>query len=263
MQKIKKVLISFFMLAIVLVFSGCATINYRIDRNDDGSIYETFSVDLNVDEIKTAGYTDSDILNLKNRLEDDFERSIVAFSLRYSLYVPETKSYIDENFEYTNGWDGNSYTLKLKFKTAYMYYLFYNISSEDPYEPIRREEEGTFFKKIIFEDQTIYSDITLFDYADYLLAFPEFDIDDVECSYTYATNNYRWRSDDVDETSYDGNNYTYTWSLSSSDFDKTIQLYFYSANEVSWLIVITFCTLFVCAILLIIAIIKVKKKNKN
>ena len=71
----------------------------------------------------------------------------MAFSLRYSLYVLETKTYIDENFEYTNGWDGNSYILKLKFKTVYMYYLFYNISSEDPYEPIRTEEEGTFFKK--------------------------------------------------------------------------------------------------------------------
>lgn len=263
MKQIKKIIISFFILAIVLVFSGCATVNYRIDRNSDGSIYETFSVSLDVDEIKSAGYSDTDILNLKNKIEDDFERSIVAFSLRYSLYVLETKTYIDENFEYTNGWDGNSYILKLKFKTVYMYYLFYNISSEDPYEPIRTEEEGTFFKKIIYEDQTIYNEITVFDYADYLFDFPEFDVDDVECSYTYATNNYRWRSDDVDETSFDGDNYTYTWNLSSTDFNKTIQLYFYVANEVSWLVVITFSTLFVCAILLIIAIIKAKKKSKN
>ena len=118
-----------------------------------------------------------------------------------------------------------------------------------------------FSKKIIYEDQTIYNEITVFDYADYLFDFPEFDVDDVECSYTYATNNYRWRSDDVDETSFDGDNYTYTWNLSSTDFNKTIQLYFYVANEVSWLVVITFSTLFVCAILLIIAIIKSKEKK--
>lgn len=263
MQKIKKILISVFVLTILLVFSGCATVNYRIDRNDDGSIYETFGVELDVDAIKAAGHSDAEILNLKNKIEDDFEKSIVTFSLRYSFFLAETKAYVDENFEYTNGWDSNKYVLKLKFNSIYMYYLFYNISSDTPYEPTQTIEEGVFFKKIIYEDTTIYNEITLYDIADYLTDFPEFDVDDVDCTYTYATPNYRWRGEGVDVTSYDDNNYTYTWNLSSSDWNEPIRLYFYVANEVSWLVVITFSTLLVCAIMLVIAIIKVKKKNKN
>lgn len=256
MKFFKKVIMSVVLLAVVLVFCGCATASYRIDLNDDGSLSETYEIVLDTDTIKSAGYSDMQIANLKNHIASDLEANFNAFVVRYNSLDADGKAYVDDNFSFSKGWVDDIYTLRLEFDVLYMYYYFYNVSTDSITEPTTVVEEGTFIDKVTYSDTTIFSKITPLDYAYYSVYFPTYDLDDVQYSYTYATGSNRWHAVDADYDTFDGTNFAHTWNITSSNWGDTIELYYHSANEVAWLLLSTFVSLTVCAILLLIAIVK-------
>lgn len=283
----RKFLIIFMLILLTFSLCACGKINATKISNEDGSIDERISIELNMEtilnelepnefeELKIDIYkqTKKEINYIKNK----FDLKIIA-DLAIAI-----KDGNKEKIEYLNNlkngieeiepiWQNNKLTAGVKYKNDTIYKYYYNISDENKNEP--EIEEHFLYNKVIYKGYSIY--VKYFDLYErmnnyYTEKYPEFiDKNKIELNYTYSTDLRREHSN-ADDINYIDGKYYHTWKidennlqkLKTGEMDPEIVIYYNIANSANCIILCLGITFILCAILLIVGIFIVRKNKKK
>lgn len=265
----KKLITIFMSLLCVFFLCGCATVNYNLSVNSDGSVTQTFSVVLNEELLSGKGKTleevKSEIRQTVNDVESKFNAEFLA-----NVTNPEIIAYVIQNKTDAKITMGSNYALiKIDFKTAeaYTYYYSHTLDTED--NSIITNEG--FYKKSNNTSNTVFNDLENNAVAKRWLAFfgeaSGVTLSDCTYSFTYSTPSEHLHSD-ADYVGYDENgNKAHTWYFTADEITgqnaqtgDTINIYRIAVNSPLWY----YLALGLTALLVVVLVVTSKvKENKN
>lgn len=233
----KKLLTVFLMLIMsVILFSGCASVNYSIQIMEDGTVEQSFTVNLNEQELNDAGYQLEDVeqmivgkmntvvsnayTNFANRnLSTDIKQQVLN-SILASVTYPDT----------------NSVKLTLTFNSLTVYRYFYGSlpESDDPQDTTQTETH-LFYDKYIDENQTVYYDLQDNSIAQSVLDYfgGDFTFEDSTYSFSYGTPLMHLYSN-ADEISVEDGVKVHTWNFTYDQVNDNILTYTIGINSGAW-----------------------------
>ena len=274
--KLRSILIIFMLVIMSVCFCACGQVNSSIITNSDGSIEEIVSIQLDVEKVLQAGYTEIQALKDEISLDANVEALKMKEKLnnKINLHLLQTtdentiktlNSYIDGISVYESKWKDNKYTIRVVFENVEVYKYYYNIS--DSSKVIMYEEEHFLYNKVYWYGNTMYlKHRELYDNlkTKYEDNFPNLiNHADAELTYTYCADLRRQHSDADYIEKIDGK-YYHTWLVDKDNTNQQIMFYYNVANTYNWIMVCILITLFITIILLTVVLIKkFKNKKKN
>lgn len=275
--RFKQVLIIFMLIFMSVCFSACGQVNSSIISNEDGSVEEIVSVELDVNKVLQAGYLDiqslKDEISLDAKTEANKMKENLNNKIQLHLLQVESEkdkrtlnSYIDGISAYESKWKDNVYTIRVVFENMDIYKYYYNISDDNKVE--MKEEEHFFYNKVYWYGNTMYlKHRDLFESLKdkYDTKYPNLiNQTDAELTYTYCADLRRQHSD-ADYVERIDSKYYHTWIVDKNNPNQQIMFYYNVANTYNWIIMSLIITLCVTIIFSIVAIIiKINnKKQKN
>lgn len=264
----------FILMLIILAFtfSACASVRATTITNEDKTIDELVTIELDEVELVRAGYS---VVLLK---EDIKTRSLVeAENVCKELNVKieqhmllditdETKEILNS---YKNGlsvvyadWQNNSFTIGIRFSSIDVYRYYYNITEDQQIQYYM--EEHFFYNKIYYYASTKYVAYNeLYNRMNeiYSMSYPDLiNSESNELTYTYITESRREHSD-ADFVNKIDNKYYHTWIIDPKNVDKPVIIYYNVANTGNCILVCLAGTLVLTVILVLIGLIVNKTKK--
>lgn len=262
----------FILLVVAIVFVGCSDITYSIIQYSDGSLEYRFEVDMDSEKLQSmidsseSSYTVDDV---KNDIEGVYVQNM---SYNYNIYVSNIINYgysmylteLKEMVSYSAEWVDDYFCGRLIFYSDLAYILYYeiDITQESDSQTV---VEGVFVDKILTTTKTIFSswdsDTALYNYMKEKYG-DLFDMSNVNYTYNYVTTSARLHSD-ADYVSYvSGGSYVHTWELWPYS-EREINIYYLSANYISWYILGLGLTVVFIILCLIKAMLENAKERKK
>ncbi len=262
----------------VLLFSGCASVNYSVIMNSEGKIEQAMQVNLDKNEITLAGYSYSEVYNnVVNDFDNYFyspEGSLKIAVINYAL--KKNKSIDDCGIKlYRESLEDEGIIFgSIVFDSPLIYKEFYNITDDDDDQTII--EKTWFYNREISESETIFSAILkegtsanqiadkYLDYFDGSLAgTTKKTLEDADYNFFYGvpTNKLYSNSDRVFTQS---GITIHEWNFSASQLGDKIRTYTLAVKPTAWYILALVLTAVVVGIILIIGLLQKKfKKTEN
>ena len=262
---LKRGIVIILLLIVTISFSACSSVRNMTIENDNGTIDELVYISLNTDEIYSAGYDYTDIVEMKKDIveksEEKAEQLISNFRVRMKV-LPFANVGVKV---ISSGWENDTYAIGLRFDNMSIYQLYYGIDDNNTSDVKKTEkflytkhEYKRYTKYYIY--QSLYKELK----DNYNNKYPEFvSSENNETLYTYVSDTSRLHSDADFITKQDGK-YYHTWEIDSENLDQEITMYYKIANRGNWIIMCIIITLLFTSVLLIISfIIKIISYNKN
>lgn len=272
----KKVVLIIMLLIMSVSFCACGELNSSIISNENGGIDEIVVVNLNVNQILSLGYTETEITELKSDIKTDAQMQAneiknklnqkVLLQLSIPNLTEEAKEVLNS---YYNGvavvqadWNNNSYSIKVQFKNIDVYKFYYNIS--DNATITRYKEEHFLYNKIYWYGNTMYfKHRELYETlkTKYEMEYPNLiNCENSKLTYTYCVTQKRQHSD-ANSIVYKNGKYYHTWQIDKNNPNQKIMFYYNIANAYNWVLISLVVSLFVAGILTVIVLIKNNKKK--
>lgn len=275
----KKVLLIIMLLIMSVGFCACGELNSSIITNENGSIDEIVTINLDAEKIEELGYSEVEIENLKANIRldalseaDKMKQNLNnKISMQLSMFelTNEAKEILNS---YYNGitvkesnWSDNAYSIKVQFKNIDVYKYYYDI--DDNITVTQYKEEHFLYNKIYwygntmyFKHRELYQNLK----TKYEISYPNLiDCENAKLTYTYCVTQRRQHSD-ANSIQYSNGKYYHTWEIDKDNPNQKIMFYYNIANAYNWILISLVISLFVAGILTLIVIIKKDKKiNKN
>jgi len=254
MKKLKKVIIVF-VLIVCCFLTGCAKATYTFLYEDDDTLLQQLTVDLDSETITASGMDlqilKTDIADYVNNYYTNrfvfYEDAIMQLLIENNVGIQAKDLFLDA-VKISRGWNGNTYTYSTQYNgvydetlsisipanNVYNLYNFGELVLEDDEESNMVIEEGLFIIKASETSTTVFSSETCrsiesrfeTEYSEY-----SFDASDIVYCFEYG-NQYRRLHSDTEDVRYEDGVYIHSWVLDSSD--DTITLFRYYANQKSW-----------------------------
>jgi len=233
-MKFKRLSIIFCFLFIV-IFSGCANVQFSRTINENGSIVDAVAVTLDLDELKKANYdTDTVIAFIEQKMNGYLSNIITSFKIREDNLDEIVKLTVLQNITSLVYHKDNIVVALLKFKNYGTFKYFYGLHLiEDTDNTII--EEGFLVNKYISSGKTIFAgEDARFIENEFLSYFNEdFTLNDVTYEYTFGTTDDKLYSDADYNFSEDGINY-HQWIIKSNNTNREIKTYNILVKPVNW-----------------------------
>lgn len=260
-MKIKKIFV-FLLLCSVILFTGCAKVQYQHVFKSDGTVVDAVMVELDEDVLQEK---DVNISALKSKIENTMayfmEAFINSFYSRDDGLTLEEKNSVFANVEPKVYRKENYIIAQFTFKnaTAFTYFYGYHLDTDD--DNIKTEE-STFYNTSISEGKTIFSaDMSKNICNEFLTALDDkFTLEDTTFYYTFGTTYSRIHSNSTYKFDKDGV-YYHQWQLNS--VDDTIMTYTVGAKPINWYILALALTFVLGIVLFVISLFSKRKTNKT
>lgn len=253
---------------------GCANVNFVTYHNDDGSIYEYVNLTIDDQTLLDHGYN-PDIVKLEIKTNSHIEANalINQYQTKLTLEYQNQSISSDEYSKLYDGikileedWNNGKYLIGLNFEDSTTYKKYYKLLNNSTFNSNTKKIEKLFYTKTYYYGTTNYGDYSIFNriynyYSNTMFATiaPQ----ETTLNYSYSVSTRRFHSD-ADKVQLDSNgNYIHTWKVNPEQPARNIYFYTISANRSMWIIVCIGVSIIVCAILVIIGIIKYKKSKNN
>lgn len=298
----KKIIAIFLCMFCIFLFTGCSTDpGYEVRQNKDGSVTETIFVPYSLSELRTLGVDDEEVLlaiedniyqrvrtfyteydnNFQMRLNsdpdlDDVDKQYLASAITYHIaQTNETESVLTAN-RYTNGIE---FFVEYDSVVAYYYYKM-GMHYEEMLAELNKDdsivEESFFIDKKINKSINLYGrdgnnslGIQLQKLVRGILqnntSLTNEQIESLvphQFIYSYAVPNKKVYSDADTIYTQDGITY-HQWIISDSDLDREITTWTLIPNRNVWYALVLGAGVLLSAILIVVAIVKEKQKNKQ
>lgn len=260
-MKLKK-LICLILLCSVILFTGCASVEYGRIVNKDGSIIDAVSVKLDETKISNAGFDINEVKNgVKTKMSNYLLTIINSFQNKDDGLTNIEKFAVLNNLDYMVVEKNDYIIASIKFKNYNTFKFFYGLHLIDDSEdssPTKIEE--FLVNKYVNTGKTIFAGADAqYVINDFLAYFNNtFTIEDANLSYVFGTSEDKLYSDATNHYKIDGINY-HEWII--NDINQEINTYTLRANPVNWYILALGLTFALIVILFVISLF-VKKRNK-
>lgn len=271
--KIQRVIFVLLLLLVAILFSACSQVTIMTVSNDDGTIDELVSVNLDRDKILDKGY-DIDIIkrDIERASVNEAKQIVYQFNSQVQSDMilnlnPEAQlilaSYMNGIDVIGNKWEEDSYHIGIRFKNIDVYRYYYGIT--EAVAPTMETEEHFLYDKVSYKSYTMYVNYTeLYNRLNiyFTSKYPEFNLTDTQLVYTYVSDSGRQHSD-ADYIVRSQGKYYHSWVV--EDGGKIINFYYKVANRSNWILVCITISLGITLIVGIVALInnKLKKKKIN
>lgn len=254
----------------VISFAGCAELKYSIAILSDGSVKQMFQVEVDSQQLESAGYSFDDvstnILSVFEQIKTSQYQNIRKFKMQ------NAGEYMETNI--VCGYDQNGKVFKIYMmydstSTYVAYNKFLSGSTGDDKDDEILEQHFLYIKHIT-QTTTAYYDLENNSLAQDMLTYfngttvsgsTAFTLDDCSYQFYYGTPTSKMYSNSDDVVYQDGV-YYHIWNFSASDVNNQIQLYTIEVKPVSWYLLALILTLVFTGILTLIVLVQ-KKRNKN
>lgn len=262
----------------VLLFSGCASVNYSVIMNSEGKIEQAMQVNLDKSEITLAGYSYDEVFDKVGADFDSYfyspEGSLKIKILEYALKKHEDVDECGIKLYRESLKDEGIIFGSIVFDSYKIYKEFYNITDDDNDQTII--EKTWFFDREISESDSIFSSILqegsgsnqiASEYLDYfdgsLAGTTKKTLEDADYNFYYGvpTTKLYSNSDRV----FTQNGITiHEWNFSASQLGDKIRTYTLAVKPTAWYILALVITIVIVGIVLVIGLLQKKfKKTEN
>jgi len=252
MTKLKKLILSFLLIIIALISTGCASIEYERVLNTDGTIVDAVCVKLDNNKIVSAGYNIETVTkDIKSKMTLYLNALIQSFYKRDDGLLDIEKINVYNNVTTTVS-ENNGYIIaSIKFRNYNTFKYFYGLHLVE-----NNDDDSENIKNFLF-DKNISTGKTIFATQDAKLITNEFlsyfnnnyTLEDAELSYLFGTPESKLHSDANYQFTQDGVKY-HQWIV--TDINQDISTYTYRFKPVNWYIsalVLTFVLILVLFII--------------
>ena len=294
MKKIKKLILSTFIILLIGVCAGCSNVDFTIIELSDGSYKEAYTVNFSDEEFLSIGATTDQVNELKIRLENKLKLMAgvgeVPGTLERNYFdrVDATENSIEKATELKEGFDcqlyieDGSYQIVFTYKDLEIYRTYHGITQEDIDESkddIIIEKKFLIYKIIQpsatrFETKIERGDGTITTLDNYMWEESLKEIKNVlgdelaskiekpTFTYTYGTSSRRLHSD-ADYIYSSAGYYFHIWEVSGNGDDRQITFYTNEARREVWYPLILGVTLIFIGVLYLISYSKNKKEKSK
>lgn len=260
-MKFKKIFCLLILCSLIL-FTGCASIEYERIISSDGTILDAVSVKLDEEKITSAGFDlESAKSDVKNKMNNYLLQIVNAFQTRSDNLTLIDKLAVMNNISYSVLEQNNYIIASIKFKNYNAFKYFYGLHLIEDTGDNTKIVEDFLVNKYVTTGKTIYStaDAQLIT-NDFLAYFDnKFTLDDSSLSYVFGTSSDKLYSDATNHFSLNGINF-HQWII--DDVNQEINTYTLRANPVNWYLLALGLT-FVLIVILFIVSLFCKNKNKT
>lgn len=264
----------------VIIFAGCANVEYQRIVDDTGKIVDRLVVEINEEELAEK-LSPEKINELKEDIKKDFKS--------YVLAINNAKDYLEANnrdtslnykegitIEHTDWTLVNDNTYRIILQMAFLDVDYYNAlysSGEEKEENTPTEiVKGMFISKYVMYSNNVFANMeevsggmdskNYFEY--YSAKYGEFSVDDLKLTQIYGTTDKRLKSDADYVENIEGINY-HLWEIDANNANyKTAKLSYYYTTAVGtgWYIVALGVSIALAIFLIMVYAIKALKNRK-
>lgn len=278
----KKSILLSLIIFIATLLSGCSQSNYVLIQNNDGTVEQIFSIDLNIDELNNAGITDeTQIETLKNKLYTEIQTSYTKTMSKYRLSVrtnpqltEQQKVFYEGGITTQFGWDNNILAIAIKFNSTDIYNYFREFQNVKDTATLTTSD-SLFTTKTTKEILTIYGQIYKDDlttiqyfkekYKEYITTNFSEEIYNklpaLKFTYSYITPTSRIHSDS-DQFLITNLGYMHIWNFDENEESFKISIYTLTARPIAWYLLALTITFIFIAIFLVVVYFKKDKRFK-
>lgn len=262
-MKFKKIFCLILLCSLIL-FTGCASVEYQRVVSSDGTILDAVSVKLDKEKITNAGFDfDSAKNGVKNKMNNYLLQIVNAFQTRSDNLTLIEKFAVMNNLSYSVLEQDDYIIAGIKFKNYNAFKYFYGLHLVEDSDDDTKVVEEFLVNKYITTGKTIYSsDDAQYITNDFLAYFDnKFTLDDAELSYVFGTSSDKLYSDATNHFSLSGINF-HQWII--DDVNQEINTYTLKANPINWYLLALALTLVLIIVLYIVSLFsKIKKKEEK
>ena len=264
------------------LLSGCASINYELAINSNGTINERIYLPLNKEVFLTLGASEEQYANLQQDIKLRALQDCNALKAEWYSRVDNdsditNKDIFKQNLDIQYLENSETFLIQFTFQNTLVRNHFYNIEEEEQTQNSKATVETKFFTvktttvtKTKFA--TLYSDnkTLVQHYTELFYALVNYRMPDVIQSlpeptytYTYVTGQKRLHSD-AEEIQENNGYYYHSWTIEPEALDKEITLYTIYARREIWYALILGTTLIAIGIMFLVHFFKkIKIKQEN
>ena len=265
-MKFKKLLISFCLIFMILILSGCANVSYNRVVTKDGVILDAVCVTLDESAITSKGYNVTTVKeDIKDRMWTYLNAIITDFQLRDDGLDILEKLNVRQNMTPNVIVKDNTILAYFKFNNYTVFSYFYGLHLNDDEVEDDNIQKGFLFDKNITLGKTIFaSEDARFIENEFLAYFnSDYSLSDVDYEYMFGSYENRIYSDADNIYKKDGVKY-HKWYISPNKTDKEVCTYTLKLHTVNWYVVALITTgVFLAISLIILAFQKLIKRNKE
>lgn len=273
----------FFALIMILcctfLLCGCASVSYTVIEGEDGSVGQIVEIELDTQQLASAGATSSQIQKMKTDIRNIMSNKQTQIVNSYVSQVQNDSSLTDSQKQMLV--DGVEANVQIQDDTIYatfdfanvvVYYYFYDIdpNEDDSDQNISQKDDGLFYEQYIQTTKTIFSNQELVDsyvdlanqYIDSLNLSNPSKIKAPQYSYSYQTTNAKLKSD-ADYVGETDEGYVHTWFMTSDQTQREIHFYTRQPRRVVWYAFALGGALILVGVLFVVNFFKVKKQKKD
>lgn len=261
-MKIKKLLV-FVFLSFAIILSGCAKVQYQHIFNADGTIVDSFVVELDEASLNAKNVNVSNLkFQIKDKMTYYMQIFINAFYSRDDGLSREEKNSIFSNVD-TKIEENEKYIIaRFTFKNATAFTYFYGYQLIDDTDDGIETTEGTFYNTSVSSGKTIFSSDVAKNVAEEFRTSEtinnKFTLDDVKFYYTFGTTHSKIHSNATYQ--FDENGVCYhQWALNT--IDDEIITFTLQPKPINWYILALSLTFILAVILYVISLFTRKKQS--
>ncbi len=286
-MQLKKIFCSIILVLSMTLLMGCANVEYQRRVDDLGQILDKITVELDYDDLKSKGVTDSKIHNLLDTVKDELQLNYVNVlesnlsflqasnpvlynAIRSKVELNPVLKIADEKQKIYK------VSAEVLFKNATNYtaseimQIVYGIESNDGENEEAEDlevREDDFLTKYVQKSSNVFGDVTKVTlggvnlYEKYHALCPEFTDEDVTLTQIYGSTNHRLKSNAQVVETIEGFK-CHLWEMNiaqAKDFE--LEFYYLSPTTSSWYI-LALCLSVGLVIVLVTIYVVVKNKDK-
>lgn len=259
MTKLKKILLTLLITFIMLLSTGCASIEYERVLNTDGTILDAVCVKLDNEKITTAGFNLETVkTEIKSKMNLYITAIIQSFYNRDDGLLDIEKISVYNNIT-TTVTEKNDYIIaSIKFRNYNTFKYFYGLHLDNDDNDNTKTIEEFLYNKNVSAGKTIFSTSDAeFITNEFLCYFDNnFTINNAELLYSFGTPESKLHSDANYKFTHDGV-YYHQWVL--NDVNQDITTYTYQMKPINWYILALILTFIFIIVLFIISLFQKKK----
>lgn len=276
----KRYIFAFLMImCCTFLLCGCATVSYTIVEGEDGSVGQIIEIELDTQQLGTAGATSSQIEKMKSDIKAiiSTKQSQLFQAYRTKLendasLTESQKQTLSRALAVDTKIIDDSIVGTLDFENVVAYYYFYDIdpTEDDGEDNISQENDGLFYERYIQKTKTIFSNQELVDsyvnlaneYIENLNLTNPSKIKSPQFCYTYKTTSTSLGSD-ADQITKTDDGIEHTWFMTSDQTQREIHFYTRQPRRVVWYAFALGGALILVGVLYVVNFFKVKKQKKD
>lgn len=261
MKKFKKILLSLMLTFIIILFSGCASIQYQRTLYENGRILDAVSVKLDTQAITNAGYNIEKVSqDVKIKMQEYLNQVVNSFYNRDDGLLDIEKIAVYNNLN-TLVTTKNDYIIaSIEFNNYNTFKYFYGLHLIEDNEDDTNIVESFLYNKNVSTGKTIFAGQDANFINNEFMAYfnNDFSIENCDLTYVFGTPESKLHSD-ADYTYKEDGVIYHQWMLTDKNDD--ISTFTFQMKPVNWYILALIVTFALIIILFIVSIFVKNKKN--